>query len=215
MTAPKIPDKVPVPLLDGIAGVRFSYVTEYPKLDVKRSMSELLHRGLEGFCRELYALGVRTIIHQGVYSARSVRNGTDWSNHAYALAIDLYAFVFESGTVVPVSEWKISNKVYQIEMIWRIARRYFSEVITPADNKLHADHIHVGYSGKRYEREKATWYKAWDAVSIDGYTAQEKAIALSILKESVWDDYIGIDGDPATHVRNVITDLVKQEFGLS
>ena len=227
MTPPRIPDEISVDLSRGISGVMLSYVTSYPKTDIKRSMSELLYRGLQGFCSELYALGVRTIIHQGIYNARSVRNGNDWSNHAYALAIDLYAFVFESGAVVPVSEWKQAHKVAVIERLWNenetgkgIAHRYFSEVITPETNKLHADHIHAGYSGKRYQQETAKWYRAWNApvepehIEPDTYTSEEKAIAFAILKDRVWDEYAGTDGDPGTLVRNIITGLVKREFEL-
>jgi len=221
MTPPRIPDEISVDLSRGISGVMLSYVTSYPKTDIKRSMSELLYRGLQGFCSELYALGVRTIIHQGIYNARSMRNGNDWSNHAYALAIDLYAFVFESGAVVPVSEWKQAHRVEVIEKIWGIAHRYFSDVITPETNKLHADHIHVGYSGKRYQQETAKWYKKWEAsateaefVEPDTYTSEEKAIAFAILKDRVWDEYAGTDGDPGTLVRNIITGLVKKEFGI-
>lgn len=213
MTAPSIPDAVPVDLTNGISGVMFAYVTSYPHLDTKRTMSELLYLGLEGFCRELYGLGVRTIIHQGIYNARTVRNGNDWSNHAFALAIDLYSFVFENGTVVPVSSWKKTHRVDIIEKIWGVAERYFSEVITPADNKLHADHIHAGYSGKHYARERAKWEATWKATG-ELYTAEEKAIANEILHKGIWAGYIGKDGDPGTKVRNIYTHWAKGHFKL-
>lgn len=213
MTA--IPERIDVDLLNGINGIKFRYF-ESTKDDTHRDMSNLLYLALMVFTRILKGLGVVRIYHQGIFNDRNIAGTNRKSNHAYACAIDFWAFEFADGRIIQVSQ---HPHAFLSDVI-KICRDIFSEVVAPP-SKNHADHIHAGFNGSKYESEKSAFRKRLDKlneqqmpVADELYTAEEKAIALAILKESVWGDYAVSSGDPGTKVRNVITGLTKHEFKL-
>ena len=157
MTNPAIPERIKPDLSDGIEGVRFRYI-ENKCDDRKREMSQLLYDGLQVLCRKLSDIGVVRIIHQGIYNPRRVRGGSRWSNHAYALAIDLWGFEFDDRSIVRVLDWKPRKKHPVIEEIAALCRRLFGEVVGP-DAGMHADHIHAGYHGSRYIEQARKYRK--------------------------------------------------------
>lgn len=97
----------------------------------------------------------------GTYACREMANYPGWvSEHSYANAIDIEAFVFKDGSEVSVLRHfeKVgaaeSPKKKQGQMLLAIARRaydenVFSTVLTPYFDALHRNHFHLDLSRYR------------------------------------------------------------------
>ncbi len=83
------------------------------------------------------------------YSCRPRNNqrGAKLSEHGYANAIDISAFVLRDGTVLSIEDdWpKWGRKGKFLRAINRKACRYFTTVIGPGGDKYHQNHIHLDH----------------------------------------------------------------------
>jgi len=92
---------------------------------------------LDKWLNEIKAYDVE---HFGAYNCRSMRGSPIMSEHSFGNAIDIAAI---NGVSV-LSDW--NNQGSKSDLIKSAAEKacdYFSNVITPAHNELHRDHLHI------------------------------------------------------------------------
>ena len=88
---------------------------------------------------------VQAIQHQGSYSCRKIRTeegeGTRFSQHATASAIDIKAITLANGQTLSLNEnWEDSDGF--LKHVRNGACPFFSAVLSPDFNSLHTDHFH-------------------------------------------------------------------------
>lgn len=90
---------------------------------------------------------VRRVLNMGAYNCRAERSehADRLSQHALGRAIDISGFELDDGTTISVlKDWR--GKGERSEFLHEVAKGacgVFSVVITPNQNALHRDHIHV------------------------------------------------------------------------
>ena len=82
----------------------------------------------------------RNIVHMGSYNCRKMRNLNIMSEHSFGTAIDIAAI---NGASVKRDWSKNDSNGKAIKKAASTACKYFSNVITPNDNALHHDHLHL------------------------------------------------------------------------
>ena len=82
----------------------------------------------------------RNIVHMGSYNCRKMRNLNIMSEHSFGTAIDIAAI---DGASVKRDWSKNDSNGKAIKKAASTACKYFSNVITPNDNALHHDHLHL------------------------------------------------------------------------
>ena len=111
-------------------------------------------------------LGARVakIVHMGTYNCREMAEYPGWvSEHSYANALDVKAFVLANGRQVSVLDgWKATGKRGQAERDFLEAlghraydERHFSVVLTPAFDRLHRNHFHLDLARYRVDGNDA------------------------------------------------------------
>lgn len=92
----------------------------------------------------------------GTYSCRNIYGGRSGrlSQHAFANAVDVSAFVLADGRRISVSgNWNGSERERRFfKLIKDSACKRFGTVLTPEYNAAHADHFHFDMSGKGFCR---------------------------------------------------------------
>lgn len=100
---------------------------------------------------EIFQQPVVRVNHYGTYACRNVNNAQSGrrSQHATANAIDVAGFVLEDGQQITVKQdWDSSDKKGQFLTALRDGGcKYFSTVLGPDYNQLHADHFHFDMGG--------------------------------------------------------------------
>ncbi len=106
--------------------------------------------------RQVYGANLARIETFGTYSCRNVNGASSGrlSQHAYANAVDVSAFVLDDGTRVTVlSGWSGDGRAQQfLRLIHTSACRRFGTVLSPEYNRQHANHFHFDMSGAGYCR---------------------------------------------------------------
>lgn len=92
----------------------------------------------------------------GTYSCRNIYGGRSGrlSQHAFANAVDVSAFILEDGRRVSLlGDWhgRDDSKKF-LRLIHTSACKRFGTVLSPDYNKAHADHFHFDMSGNNYCR---------------------------------------------------------------
>ena len=85
--------------------------------------------------------------HMGTYNCRTIANSKIMSEHSYGTAIDISSI---DGANVKL-DWKKDNKKGKIlSNAYKVACKYFSNIIAPDTDKAHHDHFHLdnGYGRK-------------------------------------------------------------------
>lgn len=88
---------------------------------------------------------LRQIETYGTYSCRNIAGTGTRSQHSYANAIDISAFVLEDGRRISVKDdWRARDKNGQfLKKVHKGACRLFSVTLGPDYNAAHADHFHL------------------------------------------------------------------------
>ncbi len=90
----------------------------------------------------------------GTYSCRNIYGGRSGrlSQHAFANAVDVSAFVLADGRRVSVrGDWDGDREAQRFfKLITGSACKRFGTVLTPEYNAAHADHLHLDMSGKGF-----------------------------------------------------------------
>lgn len=82
----------------------------------------------------------KRIVHMGSYNCRKMRNLNILSEHSFGTAIDIASV---DGASVK-NDWRNQNQNGgKIRQAAKVGCRHFSNVITPDDNALHFDHLHL------------------------------------------------------------------------
>jgi hypothetical protein len=92
-----------------------------------------------------YSAPIAAIDHIGTFNCRPIRGYKGLlSEHAYANAMDIKGFKLKSGKKIAVGKgWKGESRDAQfLRRVTRGACGYFSTVLSPDDNRAHADHLH-------------------------------------------------------------------------
>ena len=80
------------------------------------------------------------IVHMGSYNCRKMRSLNIMSEHSFGTAIDIASV---DGASVK-KDWHMRNQNgHKIRDAAKVGCRYFSNVITPDDDTLHHDHLHL------------------------------------------------------------------------
>ena len=92
----------------------------------------------------------------GTYSCRNIYGGRSGrlSQHAFANAVDVSAFILADGRRVSVlGDWKGKQDAQKfLRLIHTSACKRFGTVLSPDYNQAHADHFHFDMSGNNYCR---------------------------------------------------------------
>ncbi|MCC7395335.1 MAG: extensin family protein [Sphingomonadaceae bacterium] len=106
--------------------------------------------------RQVYGANLARIETFGTYSCRNVNGASSGrlSQHAYANAVDVSAFVLDDGTRITIlAGWSGDDRAQRfLQLIHTSACRRFGTVLSPAYNRLHANHFHFDMSGAGYCR---------------------------------------------------------------
>ncbi|QBY02400.1 extensin family protein [Rhodophyticola sp. CCM32] len=111
------------------------------------------HHVLQPAAETAFGQGIAALHHQSSYNCRPIRMtggaGTRMSSHATAEAIDIRGVVLADGQRVDLlGNWGGSTPEAEF---YRAARdgacRWFSTVLGPEFNRLHADHFHLQSTG--------------------------------------------------------------------
>jgi len=97
-------------------------------------------------------LGIKEIKHYGTYNCREIGSTNTLSQHAYARAIDIAAFVMEDGERISVlNDWERGDatpETAQGKLLYTLVHRLhdervFNVILTPEYNSAHHDHFHL------------------------------------------------------------------------
>jgi len=92
------------------------------------------------FARWAKEIEATRIVHMGSYNCRKMRSLNIMSEHSFGTAIDIASI--DRASVK--SDWnKKSNKGSKIREAATVGCKHFSNVVTPDDNALHYDHLHL------------------------------------------------------------------------
>ena len=92
------------------------------------------------------------IEHMGTYNCRTIANSKIMSEHSYGTAIDISKI---DGASVKLDWNKNNEKGKILSNAYKVACKYFSNIITPDTDRAHHDHFHLdnGY-GRKYSNEE-------------------------------------------------------------
>ncbi len=92
-------------------------------------------------------IGAEHISHMGTYNCRTIANSKIMSEHSYGTAID----IFQIDDANVKNDWNKENEKGKVlSNAYKVACKYFYNVITPDNDKAHYDHFHFdnGYGRK-------------------------------------------------------------------
>ncbi len=106
--------------------------------------------------RQVFGTDVVRVETFGTYSCRNIYGGRSGrlSQHAFANAIDVSAFVLSDGRRISVLDgWRGGDRDQRfLRLIRTSACRRFGTVLSPDYNAAHANHFHFDMSGNNYCR---------------------------------------------------------------
>ena len=111
-------------------------------------LDDWLYRSVIPAAEQIYGQRVVAVVDAGSYNCRG-RNGAKWgrlSEHSFANAIDVSAFVLEDGRRVSVKkDWRGGSSEDQLFLrsVMKSACRRFTTVIGPDGDANHQDHLHM------------------------------------------------------------------------
>ncbi len=94
---------------------------------------------------KLFGSPLRQIETYGTFSCRNIAGTATRSQHSYANAIDIAAFVLEDGRRISVQDdWRARDRSGKyLKRLHKGACRLFSVTLGPDYNAAHADHFHL------------------------------------------------------------------------
>ena len=92
------------------------------------------------FARWAKEIEATRIVYMGSYNCRKMRSLNIMSEHSFGTAIDIASI---DGASVKLDWNKKSNKGSTIREAAAIGCKHFFNVVTPDDNALHHDHLHL------------------------------------------------------------------------
>lgn len=109
--------------------------------------------GVQPAARDILGTDVTTFRQIGSYNCRPIRttsgNGTRWSTHSTADAIDITGFDLSDGrTVRLIRDWDgVDAEAQFLRAVRDSACNWFATTLGPDFNSLHADHFHLQARG--------------------------------------------------------------------
>jgi hypothetical protein len=101
-------------------------------------------RVVQPAARDLLGSPVVAVRDFGSYACRPIRGGGDWSQHAYANAIDIAGFGLADGRLVTVAgDWRRPRTGAFLHHVRDGACRLFGTTLSPDYNWAHRDHLHL------------------------------------------------------------------------
>ena len=112
------------------------------------SMENCIRKSVQPAAMRRFGMPVTEVLTMGTYSCRTRNNvhGEKLSEHAFANAFDVAGFRLANGTTIRVkSDWWGGDAAEQAFLRETLitACQYFTTVLGPGSNRLHADHIHI------------------------------------------------------------------------
>jgi hypothetical protein len=106
--------------------------------------------------RQVYGRDVERVETFGTYSCRNIYGGQSGrlSQHAFANAVDVSAFVLDDGRRVTVLEgWHGDDRAQRfLRLVHASACRRFGTVLSPDYNAAHANHFHLDMAAQNFCR---------------------------------------------------------------
>ena len=106
------------------------------KLSGKLTLSCPTAVNIGKYFREIKA---ENITHMGSYNCRTIARSKVYSEHSYGTAIDIATI---NGAILEKDWNKKSDKGQILNNAYRVACKYFSNVLTPDTNQAHKNHFH-------------------------------------------------------------------------
>ena len=134
--------------LAGVGAARLRGVETACETALRLAMWE--RHGVQPAAQEFLGQSVQELRHVGSYNCRAIRGATNrMSTHATAASIDIRGVVLADGSTVDLlGEWDGSeaNQSF-LRAIRDTGCEWFSTVLGPEFNALHADHFHLQNEG--------------------------------------------------------------------
>ena len=87
----------------------------------------------------LNEIKAKNITHMGSYNCRTIARSKLYSEHSYGTAID----IAEINGAILLKDWnKKTEKGQILNNAYKVACKYFSNVLTPDTNRAHKNHFH-------------------------------------------------------------------------
>ncbi|SFR34115.1 extensin family protein [Litoreibacter janthinus] len=140
-----IPNRVD---LSGVGASRLRAVETACETALRLAMWE--QHGVQPAAKEFLGQGVKELRHIGSYNCRPVRGSSSrMSTHATAASIDIGGVVLDDGTRIELLEHWDGTEAHQgfLRSLRDTGCQWFSTVLGPEYNALHADHFHLQNKG--------------------------------------------------------------------
>ena len=97
----------------------------------------------------LNEIRAKTITHMGSYNCRTIANSKIYSEHSYGTALDISDI---DGANVKIDWNKNTEKGEILKKAYKVACKYFNNILTPDSDRSHHDHFHfdIGFGVKCY-----------------------------------------------------------------
>jgi hypothetical protein len=122
-----------------------------------RAFGQWVRTSVQPEAQRRFGSAVRRIESFGTYACRSVnsRPGARLSEHAFANAMDVAAFVLADGRRVTVlADWNGEREDARafLRAVHQAGCRRFSVALSPDNDAYHANHLHFDLGGRPYCR---------------------------------------------------------------
>jgi hypothetical protein len=121
-----------------------------------RNFAAWVRNAVKPAARQIYRQEIVRVETFGTYSCRNIYGGRSGrlSQHAFANAIDVSAFVLADGQRITLLQgWHGDSRSQQfLRLIHTSACRRFPTVLSPDYNAAHANHFHLDMSGQNFCR---------------------------------------------------------------
>ena len=87
----------------------------------------------------LKEIRAKTITHMGSYNCRKIANSKIYSEHSYGTALDISDI---DGANIKIDWNKNTEKGEILKKAYKVACKYFNNILTPNSDRAHHDHFH-------------------------------------------------------------------------
>lgn len=134
--------------LSGVGGTKIRAVETACETALRIAMWE--RHGVQPAALKNLGVGVQELRHIGSYNCRAIRGATNrMSTHATASSIDIRGVVLSDGTTLDLLDKWDGTEAHQtfLREMRDTGCQWFSTVLGPEYNALHADHFHLQNEG--------------------------------------------------------------------
>ncbi len=137
-------------VIQGFEDVRINPTVVDCALAIK--IAQWVYHDLNELAQSEFDQNIAEILHVGTYNCRYMRTssgqGTRLSQHSYGRAFDVSGFVLTDGRrIILARDWQSEDYGTFLRAANLSACRWFSTVLGPKYNALHADHFHLDLGG--------------------------------------------------------------------